>query len=336
MPTRGYLGEPHASGGMVAHIRIERLTGAAAAFASLGYPRLAPVLDMVAAPWVAVGAWCGAVPVGLALGQIQQGIGQLLSLMVVQPLRGRGIGTRLAAAWEEAAATAGVSGLRAGCSSRLAGRPALAATLARAGWSEPRLADISCIGEVGPMVAVVAQWPGVASRLRHPGDITFEPWQPLDPSGASALAGLAAEPDFVAHMHPDSWAGGIEPVCSVAVRRKGELVGWVLGERTDRVPLDGYRDRPAIHYVSAYLARSLWHTGILVAAYWHAYHRQSEWLGPHSIAFFHTPLPRMMALVRRRFAPIALCVDEAFAITKNPPPRPEQDGPSQRRATPAP
>lgn len=294
------------------------LTGTAAAFAPLTFPRLGWVLDTLPAPWLAVGARVGGLPAGLALGRIEDGVGHLLSLTVARALRRRGIGCRLAAAWEDSAAAAGATLLRAGYSERLKDRDALAATLGRAGWSAPRPAQVWAIGETAPMVAAVGAWPAVAARLREPDGFTFDSWRGPDEADGAALAALAAEPEFLAHMHPSVRAERIEPACSIAVRRRGLLVGWVLGERTDRVPLDGFGHRPAIYYRSAYLARSLWHTGVLVGAYWHAYARQAAAFGPDSLALFCTAFPRMMALVRRRFAPISLRVDETFEMTRTP------------------
>ncbi|CAO3438030.1 GNAT family N-acetyltransferase [Azospirillum doebereinerae] len=302
-------------------LTVAPLSGSAAAFAPLTFPRLAWTLDAVPAGWVAVGAWIDGLPAGLALGMLQAGgAAHLLSLTVARSLRRRGIGRRLALAWERAAVAAGAVQLRAGYSERLKGRDALAATLARAGWSAPRLAQVWAIGETAPMVEAVGNWPSVAARLRDPDGFAFDPWDSVGPGDDAALAALAAEPDCLPHMLPDIGAGRIEPACSIAVRRHGVLVGWVLGERTDRVPLDGHRHRPAVYYRSAYLTRPLWHTGVLVGAYWHAYARQTAAFGPDSLAMFCTVFPRMMALVRRRFAPISLRVDETFEITRTPDP----------------
>lgn len=300
------------------------LAGGGAAFASLTFPRLAWALDALPAGWVAVGATVdgkaggGQAAAGLALGMIQDNTAHLLSLTVAPGLRRRGIGRRLARAWEASAVAAGATALRAGFSERLKGRAALAATLAGAGWSAPRLSQVWAIGETGPMVEAVGRWPAVAARLREPDGFTFDSWDRVGPADAEALAALAAEPDCLPHMPPRLGAERIEPLCSIAVRRHGALVGWVLGERTDRVPLDGYRERRAIYYRSAYLARPLWHSGVLVGAYWHAYARQAAAFGPESVAMFCTVFPRMMALVRRRFAPISLRVDETHEITKFP------------------
>ncbi|MBP2230009.1 GNAT superfamily N-acetyltransferase [Azospirillum agricola] len=315
-------------------LSLSPLSGKAGAFAPLTFPRLGWVLDALPAPWVAVGARVGGLPAGLALGMVQEGTGHLLSLTVAAPLRRRGIGRRLAAAWEEAAQAAGAGRLRAGYSERLKERAALAATLGHAGWSAPRLSQVWAIGETAPMVEAVGAWPAVAARLRDPDGFAFEPWSGVGAADAGALAALTAEPDVLPHMHPDLRAEHIEPACSVAVRRHGALVGWVIGERAASVPLDSHRDRPAILYRSAYLARPLWHTGVLVGAYWHAYARQTAAFGPRSVAMFATVFPRMMALVRRRFAPISLRVDETFEMTRDPAAPPENPPPTTLESIP--
>ena len=307
-----------APNGGIAGLRVAPLSGNAAAFATLGFPRLAPVLDHLEQPWVAVGATVGGLPAGLALGQIQEDGARLLSLTVARSLRNRGIGRTLAEGWGRAAAAAGATGLVTAFSDKLPERAALAATLSAAGWTAPRLTHVRAIGEAAPMVEAVGRWPSLTGRLRDPDGFSFDPWRTPDADDRAAIADLAAEPEHLPLMHPDVRAERIEPACSIAVRRRGMLVGWVLAERAESVPLDGYRDRPAIDYRSAYLARSLWHTGMLVGAYWHAYARQVAAFGPNSIAMFGTMFPRMMSLVRRRFAPISLRVDETFEMIREP------------------
>ncbi len=300
----------------VSGMEIVPLTRGASDFATLTFPRLAPMLDTVAPPWVAAGIRVGGLPAGLALGLVREGDARLLSVSVARPLRRRGVGSALVTAWEAQAAALGATVSRAGHTGRLPGRRAFEATLARAGWAPTRPMEIWAIGETGPMVAEVGRWPSVAGRVREPNGFTFEPWREPDADDGAAISAGEAEPDFLPSMAPALCAGRVEPACSIAVRRDGALVGWVLGERAEGVALDGYRDRPAIYYRSAYLSRPLWHTGLLVGAYWHAYARQAEAFGPRSIATFRTAMPRMMALVRRRFAPISLRIDETFETTK--------------------
>jgi hypothetical protein len=78
-----------------------------------------------------------------------------------------------------------------------------------------------------------------------------------------------------------------------------------------------YADRVCRLYASANLDRGLWHTGVLVAGYYHAFARQAAAYGEDTIASYFTCLPRQMAMTRRRFAPIALQLDEILSASKS-------------------
>lgn len=293
------------------------LAGNVSAYAGLTFPRLAPRLTALTPPWLAVGATLAGVPVGLALGTLNdEGEALLLSVVVTPAVRRQGIGRRLLATFAETAAAAGAHCVIAAYSSRLApgDAAALVAAAAAAGWSPPVLRELICFSEAGPMVEAVARWPAVSGRLRDAQGVRYEPWQPLDAADHAAIAAMADGDGYMPHMHPDWSPAPPLPECSVAVRRGGALVGWVVAEQAAGVPLPGYRDRPAVTYRSAYLRPDLWHTGALVGAYWHAFDRQAALMGPQSIAIYHTCLPRMMAMVRRRFGPLHLKVDEAWEL----------------------
>lgn len=292
------------------------LTGDASAYASLTFPRLAPRLVALTPPWLAVGATLGGVPVGFALGHACEGEVQLLSVVVAPSLRGQGLGRRLIAAFADRAAATGARGAVIAYSSRLDAESAAALVSAAtaAGWSAPTLRELICFSETGSMVESVGRWPAVSGRLRDAKKVDFAPWHPLDDADHAAIAAMADDEGYLPHMHPDRPMAPPVPECSVAVRRDGALVGWVMAEQAPTVPLPGYRDRPAITYRSAYLRADLWHTGALVGAYWHAFDRQAALLGARSIAIYHTCLPRMMAMVRRRFGPLHLRVDEAWEL----------------------
>lgn len=76
--------------------------------------------------------------------------------------------------------------------------------------------------------------------------------------------------------------------------------------------LDTTDHEPTLYCEAAYIQHDLWRTGILAAGYLHGYRAVAEHFGPHTIVrFFTVPrMPGMMALVRRRFAPVSLWVDD--------------------------
>ena len=286
------------------------LEGDASGFSGFGFPRLAGHLAAVTAPWIAAGLRVEGLPAGLAFGLLQGDEALLLSLVVAAPLRGQGHGRRLAALFASEAARRGAQWVDVGFSSRIAHREALAGCLTAAGFPAPELLELITTGEAGAMLEAVNQWPSMMRRLRDPDSASFEPWRPLDAADLAAVRTLSQEPGYRPGMAPEADPETFDPACSIAVRREGQLIGWVVAEGLPVITLDAYRNRKGVSYRSAYLTQKLWHTGLMVGAYRAAFEAQVNAYGPDSIAVFHTGIPRMAAMVRRRFGPIALQVDE--------------------------
>jgi hypothetical protein len=110
------------------------------------------------------------------------------------------------------------------------------------------------------------------------------------------------------------WPDPIESTTSLVLRRGERLVGWVISERQH----EPESTTPSIHYTAAYADMVLWHTAIMVAAYYHAFIRQAAAFGPTSVARFETPrsMGGMFALIRRRLAPLALSADQIFVTRR--------------------
>jgi GNAT superfamily N-acetyltransferase len=293
--------------------RLDALAQDAALFRELTFPRLGKVLEAMKPPWIAVGAWNGLVPAGLALGHASAAGAALTSIFVAPELRRQGLGGRLLAAFEDEARARAAPRLqmRYAAATKMAG--ALAALLRQAGWEPPVVTEVSLIGEAGKMVPRVATWPGVKAWLDDPGSYSFEPWRPLSAADAEAYGRLLAQ-DKTFDVAP--YVQKLDPQCSLQVRRSGVLVGWVVATPVQNAMLARYRDRVCRLYVCAFLDRNLWHTAVLVAGYYHAFSRQVAAYGEDTIANYHSIFPRMMAMTRRRFAPIALRLDEILSAEK--------------------
>lgn len=164
--------------------------------------------------------------------------------------------------------------------------------------------------EAGPIHDSVSTWPAIARWLADPGRYSFDPWSEPHDADQAALARLRRQPSFQPMMDPALYAATIDPACSLAVRRAGELVGWVLAVPLSGAMVASYGERVGRHYVSAYLDEPLWSTAALVAGYCIAFGRQVAAYGPQSLAMYYSTLPRMQALTRRRFAPFALKFSE--------------------------
>jgi hypothetical protein len=153
----------------------------------------------------------------------------------------------------------------------------------------------------------------VKTWLDDPGAFTFEPWRPLSTADEDAYARLLAQDkrlDFA------RYEARLDPVCSLQVRRGGVLVGWVVATPVRNAMLARYGDRVCRLYACANVDRGLWHTGVLVAGYYHAFARQAAAYGEDALANYFTAWPRQMAMTRRRFAPIALQLNEIFSAAK--------------------
>ena len=212
---------------------------------------------------------------------------------------------------EAALAGAGCQAVVAYHSSRLPAAPAFQATLRSAGWQEPELREVRCAGRCGDLAAAIAAWPGVERLLRNPA-YSFTLWADVTPADTSAIERLSAEPACSPYLSPKTWAGHIEARVSVAVRRYGELVGWVLLRRAPQ------EAELTLHCECAYIQHNLWRTGALVVGYLHVYRAVANQFGPQAVVRFST-VPRlagMMALTRRRFAPVALWVDDWLVSRK--------------------
>jgi len=300
-------------------IEIAALVGAGAgggAFADLTFPALSPRLADLAAPWFAIGAFSYGAPAGLALGwRSPSDFAQLMSIMVAPSFRGQGLAARLLGEWEKAAARLGATRVCACHSTRTKQGAAFEAALARAGWPAPQLHGLHLIGEAGALAEAVAQWPGVRGRLTDSQISTFDTWTTLTAVDRAAIERLKAESGIRPDIAIQQYEAALDPVCSVIVRRRGEVVGWIFAEPVRQLPIRGYDDRVARFYPVAYIAKSVQHTGIMIAGFWHAYSRQAAAYGCGSLVVYRTSTPGFMQLTRR-LAPIAIRVDEIFESIK--------------------
>ena len=288
-------------------VSIERLRGSASAFENFTFPRYRHLLDPLSTRTVAVAACSGLRPLGLALAEYaaSKENAELLSLFVDGQDRRQGIGRALLRACENALAESGCKFVAAYHSNRLPGAPAFEATLRGCGWEAPKVSRVRSAGRCGALAAAIAEWPGVRRLLQNP-DFSFASWSTVTDADDLAIERLSAEPTCVPNMSPNSWTGYIEPRASVAIRRRGTLVGWVLNR------LHATDPEPILYCESAYIEHSLWRTAVLVAGYFHGYRMAAEHFGPDCVLHFFTGprMPGMIALTRRRFAPVSMWVDD--------------------------
>jgi GNAT superfamily N-acetyltransferase len=284
-------------------------------FAHLTYPRFGQCLTEPGWPIVAIGAVANGRPVGLALVLVAGVTGRLLSLNVEPVWRQRGLGTALLAACEVALAWRGAIEITATHSSRTVARAAFERTLAAARWEPTELTGLRVSARCGAMLNAVSEWPSMR-RLLARSDYRFAPWTDPDQDDREAIERLSRQQpcrDCPA-LTPKMWPDAIESATSLVLRRGKRLVGWVISERQ----CEPEGATPSIHYTAAYADTALWHTAIMMAAYYHAFIRQAAAFGPMSVARFETSrsIGGMFALIRRRLAPLALSADQIFVTRR--------------------
>jgi GNAT superfamily N-acetyltransferase len=290
-----------------------------ASFLALTFPAYWRHLERREPDVIALGARVDGLAVGLALGRmvgetVEAGgqTAQLLSLMVARPFRCRGIGTGLVKALEAQLAARGIVGVFAYHSSRLPACAAFEGLLASERWLGPKMTELRLTGQCGLMIEAVANWPTVRNRLEHRENYLFTPWREVGgEADAAAIDRLVRQPPCARAplIHPEKWRDLYDPAVSIAVRRAGRLVGWVAAHLVAPAAPSSGRGKPQLYYVS-YLDEALQKTGILVSAYLNAFRLQEAAHGPESLAHYTAVERAMVAITRRRFAPIATWVDE--------------------------
>ncbi len=295
------------------------LRGSAGLFSPFTFGRVGGWLEPVPDHVIAVGLIVGGRPLGLALGTLLPGRSQceLLSIAVAPAMRRLGLGGRLLDAWQAEASWRGATECRANYNETMPGRDALEALLERAGWTVSRPSGLVVIGRVGKMADEVGAWPGIAGRLAAPRSYAFEPLE-LNAADVEAVERYLSTPEAADMSGPIRQAEQLADDFSIAIRRDGQLVGWLLATETRRPLVEANADVPAIRYLEAYLDPAYRQGGIMVGAYYHCYSRQAARLGRDSVAVYYTShdsRPRMVALTLRRFASLAERVETIFSAS---------------------
>jgi len=302
-------------------IRIGVLTLPAPGFEVFTFPRYRPLLLGTEHPEhlperVALGAWLGERPVGLAFFSRCYGDDarrQLFSVMVSRFLRRRGIGRRLLALGEQTAAAQGTRTLLAYYSSRLAARDAFEALLNRAGWSAPREFEYRLAGKAQWAYRAAQDWAPFLARLQQRG-YAATLWGEITAADREQIAALVATvltPEE-RQFDPLPAAGKLEllPDLSLILRREQEIVGWILGSR-GALP-------DSVYYSHGYVLPSVRRAGWLVGGVRDVCQRQAEQLGGETVSVFETAHDNqaMRRFMERQLKPYSLWTDSRYRSEK--------------------
>jgi GNAT superfamily N-acetyltransferase len=294
------------------------MAGALPLFAPLTYPRYRPVLlENPIGPQLAdtpIGGNCFAVtadmagtPAGLALVEGKWGgEARLLSIMVAPALRRRGIALALLDKVAGMALDAGFNRLHCFHNNRMRDVPAFTALLQRAGWSPPVLEEIRLTGPAGFTDAVRPHWQALFDRQDRDG-YSHSLWADRTQADRAALAALHAGGQVEERLTLQGWMlSHADPHVSLLLRRHGQVVGWIVGERN--------RQLDCIHYTSGFTIAPLRRCGWMIRGLYEAAALQARHYGPTDPARFETfnGNEGMMRLMADRLAPYASEQDRRY------------------------
>lgn len=285
-------------------------TSNAAAFAALTYPALRQTLLPLRATHRAVGAYDGHRPIGLALAAVDKPEANVLSVFVDRAYRNRGIGRALVSAITCEVARAGNSQIYTRIVGSSPSRLAFDRALTAAGWPGMAFSQLNMTLRAKDVAEEMHRWASIR-RILEREDTAFAPWSSFDEADRTAMEALLRQPEARFSGDPFRCTSNVLSEFSVIIRRADKAIGWLVG-CPGRSPLADEPKTWTVDYQSAYVDADLRQSGILLAAYWHAFVRLAEAHGPKSIAIGWAYGDRMVRITRDRFVPIALHSEEVW------------------------
>lgn len=245
---------------------------------------------------VAVAAWNGEEPVGLALAEVPmenlESSPEMLSLFVSPHVRGQGIATRLVEELEREIAARGFGRLTTVYMTGKPGSAAVERILEKRQWDPPQTRSVTTRFTLDE--AERTPWFG---RVQ-PDASEFEifSWTELtDAERAELKRSHEASPWIAEGLEP--WrheSYGFEPISSVGARYRGTVVGWVINHVVDA---------HTVRFTCSFMRKDLSRRGRILPLYTESLRRLRH--SPYDTAMFITPMifKEMVEFVRRRCAP---------------------------------
>jgi GNAT superfamily N-acetyltransferase len=273
-----------------------------AQFSRLAFPQHRPMLlsGDVEPGFVAIGAKLFGQPVGLAFAGSKDspGVARLEFCMVDPRQRRAGVGTALLEALESVARN-----LYGGLEARYLDDPALDRLFAKSGWSAPEALLLSCTSDVDTLSS--APWMQIC---QFPPEYEVLPWVDVtEAEKAAMLDSQRKNPWFPELLSPFDDKRPKEPITSLALRYRGEIVGWSTVEVIGGDTLRGAKQ---------FVRKDLQATGRSIMLVMHSLQRVP--LTGLKKLIFDVPLeyPRMIRFVSRRFKPYLLSIRTLYGRTK--------------------
>ena len=247
-------------------------------------------------------------PVGFALAELPLGasasIPELLSLFVRPESRNRGVGTALLERLERHLGERGFQEVKAVYMGNRPGNAALSRVFAKRGWSAPEVRTVTL--RFSPRGARDTPWYG---RVRLSQEYQIFPWTELTPGEREQLQRSQADSRWIpAGLVPwDHDFHSFDPVSSVGLRYRGQVVGWVINHR---VP-------PAtVRFTCSFMRKDLGRRGRILPLYTASLERLEA--AGCTDCLFITPMvfPTMVDFVRNRCAPWTGVLTETYGVSK--------------------
>jgi GNAT superfamily N-acetyltransferase len=249
-------------------------------------------------------------PVGLAVAELpvrpEDGTPELLSVFVALEHRGQGIGTALVEAIEEGLGARGAASIEAVYTT---GKPSIAAVeriFEKRGWEPPALRTITVKFTMAE--ALSTPWYGRMSLLPDGAEIFS--WSDLTVAEREHLRESNARAPWIPKsLQP--WrhdAIGFDPVSSVGLRYRGEVVGWVINHQVDP---------RTVRFTCSFMRKDLSRRARIVPLYSEAIRRLSETGCEVCTLVTPTVYPGMLEFIRRHCAPYASFTGETRGTRKS-------------------
>ncbi|MDZ8106205.1 MAG: GNAT family N-acetyltransferase [Nostoc sp. DedQUE12a] len=280
--------------------------GCAFLYSSLTYPLYRSRLQTLTLEGntIAIGASVSDKPVGLALAEILgDGSAKVLSLFVEPSFRCLGIGTALLNALEKELTFRNCTSIEIVYTLEQPTTLALQRLLQKRNWPSAKPRMLICKTTTDDMIN--APWMKL-SRL--PASYEIFPWMEITPQERVALKKQQEEKQWMASdAIPFDYEQDLEPLNSIGLRYKGEVVGWLITHRT--AP-------DTIRYTCSYVRPDIQKMGRIIPLYIRATQLQMEAgikRGTWTVSLMHTS---MIAFVKKHMGPYLISLEQSMGSSK--------------------
>jgi GNAT superfamily N-acetyltransferase len=248
-------------------------------------------------------------PVALLVAELPvrdgNGPSELLSVFVAPEHRGQGIGTALVEAMEETLRVRRATAVEAVYTT---GKPAIAAIeriFEARGWESPVVRTITVRFTIAE--ALSTPWYG---RMGLPPGAEIFSWKDLTVAERERLRESNDRAPWIANgLQP--WRHdqvGFDPVSSVGLRYRGEVVGWVINHQIDP---------RTVRFTCSFMRKDLSRRARIVPLYSEAIRRLSETACEFCTLVTPTTYPGMLEFLRRHCSPYASFTGETRGTRKS-------------------